>query len=255
MRIIIVAAIACLGSSGVSCQSAPVGPPPPDRAQNQALAARAKPPAQSTGPVSDSIDIADLRFEVEWLLREWELDAEHAWRVTRAGAIELCLRDECSAAGPYVTYPTLRAASAAIAAYAGTATEKTERFGADSFSGREALPRDIDKLFWSLAQASFKHGFKFDGWEQAPSADRDRQMDALIDRLAARYGLRRSGRFATHFAPADPDAHAVHKGDMYFGAFVDSAGTTWECGKNNGSSKYCCYVYCNSDSDSMAESH
>ncbi len=214
MWVMVAAVAAC---SGQSSSSAPQPKPQPK------VAPPTRPAAAK--PVLDSVEV---RRQLRWAAAE--RGAQVRWRL-RGQTIELCVDTPCTD-DAYVTYSALAPAIAAITKRGEPFTKQLSIIGIAANARRKAMSR----LFWALTELDKSEDSELSRSEQA--------LGSIVGWLAKRYKL-------TQLAPpvlrAGTKQGPVKVGDVYFGAFRGADGARWDCGRDTGPSKYCCYVYCASD--------
>jgi len=186
----------------------------------------------------------DRGLAFQWAVWEAQLSAV-AWKAHPRDGVDICWdsTDKPCAA-------TNRASFATDAAFLSAVIKRSK--GSVFASGKG---RAIDKLFWALKAARMNYTWTSDQESHLYDAGRLAELDHLVGWLAKRHGLARSARAVLDFQPKVSKAKFITRGDVFFGAFVDDRNVRWECGQDAPPGKYCCYVYCRSASENMAQGH
>jgi hypothetical protein len=226
----------------VACQPKP---PPPAAAEPVVGVAVGTSPAATPAPTRGPTK--EQRRRATWRLRERGLYTTVDWRMSSAGEIDVCWdwfeRKGCMS-GPRQRFEDFETF---LAAASSRGTDMVQELYDPEY------PR-MSKLFWALTVLG---DFDVDyGDDDVPSPTRGsvEDLEAMIAWVASHYGLTRINEPLVLASPTDRGA--IKQGDMYFGTFVAPSGEVWQCGQDAPPGKYCCYVYCESDSGGMfAEGH
>lgn len=219
--------------------------------------AEREPPPDSSAP-----DLRSMQWELTLRTAEWDLhDDTLQWRIDPDGTTWLCWGDAEQCAHPDTPHDAFDDFAEALEAIDAHGVLRDHPLDFETALGvgyglrhvDEPL-RAIDKLFWALTIGGLTDAF-YSRAEIRPTPHAPLgEIDAHLDWVAQRYGLTRRG----HFSPGDPSVptSAMERADdIAFGTFVDEQGTWWHCGHDVSPGKYCCYIYCNSEHDSLTEGH